>query len=752
MLVRPFFVGLLSILVTSHTINLAVVRPFSSHDVDRLIDSFVLWERFHPCVEGRGHRYTLYLSYSKRFDTIAGERVEEKLQQFLSKRKRWMSCFDKIQLHQCRIPDNIDIYNPFMAGLDRNWVAGPNHQFTSLARFMSRQASFDAWYLMEADSVPRRGGFLTALSEEISNSRPFAILGSRYRGDRWDMVMNEIHPTLKNHINGNAVYNQSEPLMDRLLQQLEKDIHQHVPYDYMISQILLSNQSLYPIDYQYSDGRLALYKGESTVLGNYASTNMLSEFFGDEYIVHGAKMFDSWNVTKNPIGLVVSDWGKGHIHPFHQVVVKGYHPFSEVVYVVPYHTLPVDRDYLIKGQLQEIRIRYVTRNGPTTSPTPDYLDHCYYQPVTTNYFMTTNTYMSIGSPVNLLVDRASQKPVISYLADNSSSCQNLDWCLLSINDVTNYLNVTIDRMVSDMSMIYQTGLLGQIGGREGYCSVWFNYYQKHLKDHHQLIDCRPNPGPTATGYLAYLKSIGQMESNYYSNAVFYGAREVFVMSHQPLSDDQNCEAEIRGKPVTTTVSTSIAFSEKKRYFHTQSLITCTNILDDPHECNSIPFCTWRPNFNKCFENYEPEDSVEQEFIKSYRQDSEVNSYPSSRTQCRRDDSLNGLCITGIVFGAIGLLSLIPWVLFLGGIFFKMLFAWCASSETISGPGRHLATAVVPSLQPVDVVYDHIQEPPVPVSINHSVIDIAPGVSMPSFQQPLPPLPPLMPPPNSLSPF
>ena len=67
---------------------------------------------------------------------------------------------------------------------------------------------------MEQDSIPRRANWLAELLTEVQTRAPFAVLGSFYRGDMWDQLDMPLATRL--HINGNAVYNATNPLLQTL--------------------------------------------------------------------------------------------------------------------------------------------------------------------------------------------------------------------------------------------------------------------------------------------------------------------------------------------------------------------------------------------------------------------------------------------------------------------------------------------------------------------------------------------------------
>ena len=173
-----------------------------------------------------------------------------------------------------------------------------------------------------------------------------------------------------NHINGNAVYNISHPLMQLMLGQLEVEADQmynFIPFDLRMGQMWVegslgivenmlpamrnlenlvpnvttpeNNTGLFQLwwdQYGYVGGPDGTGPSmqESRVIKNYAATNMLTKFLGPETIIHGAAMFKRWG-PERPIALVVSDWDEGFLDDFIEALDHEEHPFHEVVVMRP---------------------------------------------------------------------------------------------------------------------------------------------------------------------------------------------------------------------------------------------------------------------------------------------------------------------------------------------------------------------------------------------------------------------------------
>jgi hypothetical protein len=126
--------------------------------------------------------------------------------------------------------------------------------------------------------------------------------------------------SLINHINGNAIYNLTHPLFDRVVTQLELEsttIANSIPYDYRIAQIVEECQTSVKPSFPVSSGAdpapalsekffelseqfdLEDIIKEVPVIGNYASTNMLTAYLDDrETVIHGANLRSLWDDSK----------------------------------------------------------------------------------------------------------------------------------------------------------------------------------------------------------------------------------------------------------------------------------------------------------------------------------------------------------------------------------------------------------------------------------------------------------------------
>ena len=646
--------------------HVAIVRPFSKKDYNKLTNSFASWNTYLPCSANEITTYDLILSYSQNLNNeFERNFIIPLLIEFKNNYStyEWSKCFNQLIIHESNLDSSNDIYEAENYITNKKWVSGPNKQFIEISDYIISTNVYDYWILLEMDILIKQTEFLTALNIEIITKQPFIVMGSKYKGDRWDMIMSEVDDDLKSHINGNAVYNHTHPYYDILLQQLHIDQYndnQNKPYDYRLSQLITEMGTNYK----------QLYKSDSSIIGNYASTNMLEELFDNEYIIHGAYITEKWT---DPLGLVVSDWDIGDIDEFHDLIINGDHPFTDVVYVVPYHKLPKISNYVFHGKLNHIKIKYVSRNNPTQLQNPDYLDSCFHQP-DTNYFMTTNTYMRIASPVR--ISSYNNKSIINYIPYRSFTCLNDIECKEAQYNIQNYLNVNISKIVQNMAILYEKNTYGSASNLNGYCGYWLNKYK-----HDNLYEnSKPNYVPSATGYIAYLETLNLHDIYSYSNLIVKGYRDVFIQHTIPQTNNI-CYSS--NNYLESSIGTIVSKIGYKKHIIPQSVIECINIMDNQYKCNQVSHCWWRPVFNKCIQIQYPIDNYDQQFIGGRRTTilNDVIRYPSS-VECPICENCNNnsvwMILTIIFASLLGMIVLLALFGLIGWGIYHFCFGAAAS--------------------------------------------------------------------------
>ena len=327
--------------------RLAIFRPFGIKSVSTLIDMFSGWEDYIPCNVSmheeennffNSEQHVLvdvFLSFSQSYEKVppaqsATKRVVDDFRQNQKQTSNgWQRCINNIFTLDANIDPEVDLYLPEESQTNRMWVHGPNYQFVHGVRQIMRLKQYDAVFVMEKDVLPVRDHWLDNLIKEAEEEE-FAILGSKYDGRMWESFRTSLPLALQHHINGNALYNLSHPLLEEILNQLqeESDLPLHaVPYDYRISQILVEGMMgvlpdlPWPIvdewsketgrkmksntkkfqhlwkKYVKSDQRVIK---ESKVITNYAGSTLLPDQIAREKasLIHGASYYTPLNKTK----------------------------------------------------------------------------------------------------------------------------------------------------------------------------------------------------------------------------------------------------------------------------------------------------------------------------------------------------------------------------------------------------------------------------------------------------------------------
>lgn len=123
----------------------------------------------------------LFLFYSQTFseNDVAIHAVDEIMNEYFSA-GGWNRCFDNIYAIEANIPQELDLYIPAAQEELYNWVNGPNRQYEAAFRIIQsgEWGNYDAFYLMEGDSVPVKNYWLDVILGEINAYRPFAVLGA----------------------------------------------------------------------------------------------------------------------------------------------------------------------------------------------------------------------------------------------------------------------------------------------------------------------------------------------------------------------------------------------------------------------------------------------------------------------------------------------------------------------------------------------------------------------------------------------
>ena len=308
--------------------RIAIVRPTSPEGADSLLSSFELWDIFSPCdPKENPYAIDLYISFSR--ETDSSRQSIQSFQDAMSKTNGWGHCIDHLFILNAEILQDQDVYDESIQLHDRMWVNGPNAQFRSLFRDIREKNLYECFLIMESDTFPLTANWLDRLVQEVQDNKPFAILGSKYKGHAWDAFVDQMPLALVNHLNGNAFYNVSNTLLNMIVDELEEEKDSYygaVSYDYRISQIVTESSkgvaSTFPFPEMLANNTAVLssilpdkldkfqmwwdeygdpnFLKESNIIANYGAVKDVVEDIGDFSVVHG-RQYHPLKQNANPL-------------------------------------------------------------------------------------------------------------------------------------------------------------------------------------------------------------------------------------------------------------------------------------------------------------------------------------------------------------------------------------------------------------------------------------------------------------------
>jgi len=176
----------------------AIVVPTNRFEIKAILANFDVWasRKYTPLLPGdRDNRTELVFM----FNNDSGKQHEAEI------RARFDATdmarfFSGISFEYLGLEDDLDKYERDYTKKvgDHGYKSGPNNQFF---RTMYAAENLGHYvFQMETDCVPLRAGWLSALREHVVDEHDFWVLGSAYHG------VEELSPSFKDHINGNAIY------------------------------------------------------------------------------------------------------------------------------------------------------------------------------------------------------------------------------------------------------------------------------------------------------------------------------------------------------------------------------------------------------------------------------------------------------------------------------------------------------------------------------------------------------------------
>jgi hypothetical protein len=428
------------------------------------------------------------------------------------------------------------------------------------------------------------------------------LFDRKYNGDKWDQFYEQIPYALLNHINGNGIYNTSHPLMERLVGQLEVEApcpYNSIPYDFRMSQMVTEGHfgivpDLAPKIMLNEDGQnitlsdnTAMFAKwwsmwgdevpmkESPIIHNYAATNLIPRHLGEEYVIHGAKLYSPWDPTETKITLVISEWFADRSKHLLETLDHKEHPFSQIVLMLP-------PDVMAKDEYTETVVPVRAHHRTV----PDFMDLC-EAPVDTEWFMITNSYHHVATHVDLMFTPGTLKPVIPFTPANYDFCFKFPYCKENVN-LAQRINPKHDKVVLDFDMLYKTET------RDAFCERWKEEYGEEGEDLYandkrglRVEKFHGPPGVSGTQYMAYVISQGKEGDYKMTDRSLYGARDNFVKIFRleekldGLDPDELAKLEATGELFNQTDCTCFQFESED---------SCQMAENS---------CEWRDNFDKC---------------------------------------------------------------------------------------------------------------------------------------------------------
>jgi hypothetical protein len=406
---------------------LTLVRPFSFPDATKMVSSFEWWDMYPPCMESGDSSLVMYFSG----DATA---VRSAMDPVLFSNASWRHCFGSVTLRGADLPPADDVYRK-STELD-DWNLGPNLQFHKL--LAGAPAPF---YYMEADNRPLAAGWFDTLRADVSTAAPFAMIGGRYAGHNWDNWPG-IPDDLRLHLNGNAVYNPSHPILQQIAAAFAADRHfrtsRRPSYDVAIARHVLRT-----VDPDHLHG--AGYKA-SSFFGNFAGTLVVPQMLpAAARVIHGGVFVHGWVDLPDPLPLwydrpahhysaasnltlVVTEYAPRTLRPFLDQLNQSDASFKDTI-VLPFHGGNPWRDFCTAG-------------------------------VQTAWFMWATP--DFGVPRRFMLPRDRVGPMNPYTSHDSPFCSTR--CRHYI-EAERWTHPSFDRHYDQTKVIFNTHI------RDGYCQT-----------------------------------------------------------------------------------------------------------------------------------------------------------------------------------------------------------------------------------------------------------------------------------------
>ena len=520
-----------------------IVRPFSTSDVNSLIDSFDRWDALPPCTDpsqlSESVDLVLYLSRNVSSEDNRTLSVRTTVDAFLQEAvpaKPWRSCFNSVSLLGANLTEAQDMYRSSHGAHDVTWNLGPNLQFYFMLQYYAT-ANVDVLFMMESDTIPLAPEWLQGLLNTKGALGPFSVVGSQYSGYKWRFLRSLLKRSLLDHLNGNALYNLSSPLLRSELDTFDVNEWEtvlHSSFDVRFAEVVYDEES--GVDTPEEAEQAFGYKQTATMSNHAASFVVPQDICAETCFIHGANYMRDWStrccagdpsytgVYPKPciadsenasLTLIVTDFGTGSLDTFmanltrtrqaladaqtnpdtckHLDTCASYSlPFDEIIVVTPAASLA---EY--QATYSDPTVTFMARSRENYSA---WWDIC-STPVNTTWFMQVTSFFSFVDDFRLVVHtdvNGTLMPLSPYIEHDSDYCGRE--CRKEINDTRQSIHSGANRRYLQSHSVYNTAI------RDQYCSEltevslpgptsYFAYIDREYYDcqPHQTCNGQPDP-------------------------------------------------------------------------------------------------------------------------------------------------------------------------------------------------------------------------------------------------------------------
>jgi hypothetical protein len=181
----------------------SVLVPMIPRELDAAVRNLKIWEGPEAIPSRRPNALKPILIFCMNCGYDAA--IEKRLTDAYLSSPKVVACFSRMIVHFCDLPPEKDLYIRDSKGPipEFGYKSGPNWMFYEAMRYAKQYGGY--CLQIETDCRPIQPGWLDTLTDVARRSADKLIVGSPYRGQ------GTVWRGFARHINGNALYNVSEP-------------------------------------------------------------------------------------------------------------------------------------------------------------------------------------------------------------------------------------------------------------------------------------------------------------------------------------------------------------------------------------------------------------------------------------------------------------------------------------------------------------------------------------------------------------